>query len=202
MSDLPFDLPREVVARFGHAFDTDGRLAAALDATATLAGREVLLLDTPADGVRARQLRARGAIVTAVPSPALDRAAAPADTVVGLWSSLAPGDDAAELAALRLVRPGGALIAVHDYGRDDMAELTATPETPDASTRPVRPEAPFLQRGWKIRVIHCFWTFNRLDEARSFAEAFGAPGLAMASRLQRSRISHNLALYHRPVPAS
>ena len=61
-----------------------------------------------------------------------------------------------------------------------------------------RRDGPFLRGGFKIRVIHCWWTFPDLDEMRSFLEdAFGAAGSALAATLRRPRLSYNVAIYHR-----
>ena len=62
-----------------------------------------------------------------------------------------------------------------------------------------RREGPFLHDGgFKIRVVHCFWTFATLDEAAAFlGEAFGERGVAIAGRLKRPRLAWNVAVYHR-----
>jgi hypothetical protein len=96
-----------------------------------------------------------------------------------------------------MLRPGGRLLAIHDYGRDDVAELRGPlPEHGDWSRR----DGPFLAAGFKIRVLHCWWTFDTLDEARTFLDAaFGAAGRAVAARLTRPRLSYNVAVYHRTL---
>ena len=62
-----------------------------------------------------------------------------------------------------------------------------------------RREGPFLRGGqFKIRVLHCFWTFDSLEDARDFLEqAFGPPGTAAGAGLKRPRLSWNVAVYHR-----
>ena len=102
---------------------------------------------------------------------------------------------------MELVRPGGRVLAVRDYGRDDMASLRDTSGASRPSGSPARLEAPFIAGGWKIRVIHCFWTFASLDEARAFAGSFGDHGRTVGQVLTRPRLTHNLALYHRTVSA-
>ena len=76
--------------------------------------------------------------------------------------------------AARILRPGGRLLALHDYGRDDVSRLHGErPEYTDWSRR----DGPFLRGGFKIRVIHCFWTFESIEDGQGFlAEAFGEPG--------------------------
>jgi hypothetical protein len=47
-------------------------------------------------------------------------------------------------------------------------------------------------------VIHCFWTFDAIEDARSFlAGAFGDAGRLVGQDLKRPRLSYNVAVYHR-----
>jgi hypothetical protein len=122
---------------------------------------------------------------------------------VSCWSAFR-GVDAGELAeAARIVRPGGRLLVVHDYGRDDVSRLRGDlPEYRLWSQR----DGPFLSAGFRIRVIHCFWTFPELGDAQAFLRAaFGDAGEPVASGLRRPRLTYNVAVYHRtrgePEPA-
>ncbi len=124
--------------------------------------------------------------------------------MVGLWSSFrAPSPD--ELAeAERVLRPDGRLLVVHDYGRDDVSRLRG--ELPEYGSW-TRRDGWYLSNGFRIRVIHCFWTFASLDEARSvLEELFGVTGKAIGAELSRPRLSYNVAVYHRsrrgPDPTS
>jgi hypothetical protein len=159
--------------------------------------RDVVLIDAP-DGLRRRQLEELGARVTVVGGGA-DLAALPggsADVVIGLWSSFR-GADPAELGqAERVLRPGGRLLVVHDYGRDDVSHLRGR-DRPEYGAWTKR-NGPFLNNGFKVRVIHCFWTFDSMDDCRAFlATAFPDAGVAVADRLKRPRLSYNVAVYHR-----
>ncbi|MEI7743760.1 MAG: hypothetical protein WCK58_08430 [Chloroflexota bacterium] len=62
-----------------------------------------------------------------------------------------------------------------------------------------RREGPFLRGGgFKIRVVHCFWTFPSIEEAQgALEEVFGERGIAVGARLKRPRLSWNVAIYHR-----
>ena len=117
------------------------------------------------------------------------------DAVVGLWSAFRAPADAEAAEADRILRPGGRLLIVHDYGRDDVSRILGDrPEYPDWGRR----SGWFLRHGFRLRVVHCFWTFATLDDARSFVvEAFPETGAIVADGLKRPRLSYNVAVYHR-----
>jgi hypothetical protein len=183
--------------RLAGALDVEGKLTRALDDLGPIKGRDVVLVDG-AGGLRARQLTDLDARVTLVESNGPSRFDAPhgsADVVVAYWSAFREGALDQVGQARRLLRPGGRLLAVHDYGRDDVAGLRG--ELPEHSTWSRR-DGPFLSQGFKVRVVHCWWTFESIETARGFLEdAFGAAGRALAGRLTRPRVSYNLAIYHR-----
>jgi ubiquinone/menaquinone biosynthesis C-methylase UbiE len=122
---------------------------------------------------------------------------ASADAVVALWSAFR-GHDPAEVAeAERVLRPGGRLLVVHDYGRDDVSRLHADETRPEYGAWSRR-DGPFLGNGFKVRVVHCWWTFESVEEAQELLrEGFGETGAAMAASLTRPRLSYNVAIYHR-----
>ena len=202
VADLPFELGTGLDEQLARVLDVEGKIPRAIDALGPVVGRDVVVVDASA-GLRARQLEALGARVKVVDldghagSAASDAPAGSADVVVGLWSAFRGGvaDDVAR--AKRLLRPGGRLLAVHDYGRDDVAELRGP--QPEYGTW-TRRDGPFLASGFKIRVLHCWWTFASLEDAASFlGAAFGDAGRAFAERLTRPRLSYNVAVYHRTL---
>ena len=96
----------------------------------------------------------------------------------------------------RVLKPGGRLLVVHDYGRDDVSTLR-DPDAPEYHAWSRR-DGPFLRDGgFRIRVLHCFWTFATMEEARDALARFGERGEAISSRLKRPRLSWNVAVYHR-----
>ena len=126
----------------------------------------------------------------------LDAADGSADVVVGLWSTFrAPSPD--ELADVdRVLRPDGRLLVVQDYGRDDVSRLRG--ELPEYGAWSRRDGLVPVRNGFRIRVIHCFWTFGSLDEARTFlGAAFGPAGEAVGRGLQRPRLTLQRGVYHR-----
>lgn len=202
MADLPIDLAAGLAEALARALDIEGKIPRALDTLGPVAGRDVILVDG-AEGIRARQLAELGARVTFVTSTGPDAFAADdasADVVVACWSAFrgAPDDEVAQ--AGRLLRPGGRLLVVHDYGRDDVARLRGDlPEHGPWSRR----DGPFLANGFKVRVIHCFWTFESIEHGQAFlGEAFGEIGHAVGAEMRRPRLSYNVAVYHRTFDAS
>ena len=222
MADLPLELPGGLADRLALALDQEGKIPRALDALGPLGGREVALVDA-AGGIRARslamlptQLRLverepavaalRGALadvtgagpnvqIVAGRPAATGLPDASVDAVVGLWSAFRAPADAEAAEADRILRPGGRLLVVHDYGRDDVSRLVGDrPEYREWGRR----SGWFLRHGFRLRVVHCFWTFATLDDARGFiGEAFPEKGPAVAEDLKRPRLSYNVAVYHR-----
>jgi SAM-dependent methyltransferase len=199
VADLPLELSPDLAERLGDAFDRERKIARALEALGPVGDRDVVVLDG-AGGRRATELRELGARLTHVP-PAprfIDTGlpAASADAIVSMWHGFR-GVDAEEIAeADRVLRPGGRLLIVHDYGRDDVSRLRGEdlPEYGAWSRR----DGPFLRGGFRIRVLHCWWTWEALEEARDFlAAAFGEVGAMVAAGLKRPRLSYNVAVYHR-----
>ena len=197
MPDIPFRVPATLQATVRAALDRERKLDRALEALGPLRGRDVVAIDPGPD--QAARWSAGGARLTAVPSLLGDdgaaRGAASADVVVSTWAGFR-GVDPAEMAeADRILRPGGRLLVVHDYGRDDLATLRGDQPEYGAWTRR---DGPFLTNGFRVRVVHCFWTFDDLDAAREVVTAaFGEPGRHFAADLKRPRLAWNVAVYHR-----
>jgi hypothetical protein len=200
VADLPVTLPADTATRLAAALDVEGKIPRALDALGPIVDRDVALVD-PGSGIVADRLGALGARVTpAAPDGVRPWALADGsvDVVVSLWSAFR-GVDPAEIAeAERVLRPGGRLLVVHDYGRDDVSLLYPG--------QPVRPEygawsrrdGPYLGSGFKVRVVHCWWTFESVEAAQELLrDGFGEAGSAMAPTLTKPRLSYNVAIYHR-----
>lgn len=203
MTDLPITLTGRLAERLGRALDREAKIPTALESLGPIAGRDVLLLDGSSVWT-AERLAESGARVTSVtaegltktdPTVAAGGADGSADVLVVAWSAFRDPTPAELVAAERLLRPGGRLLVIHDYGRDDVSRLYGPrPEYGDWSQR----DGPFLGNGFKVRVIHSWWTFDSLEEAREFlVDAFGAPGEQVAAGLTRPRLSYNVAVYHR-----
>jgi hypothetical protein len=199
VSDLPLHLDATLHASLARALDVEGKILRALESLGPIAGRDVVLVG--GGETEQRRIRDGGSRLTAV-DPYDGSAARPwslpdgsADAVVAAWSAFR-GVDPAELAeANRVLRPEGRLLVVHDYGRDDVSRLRG--DLPEYSLWSRR-DGPFLRAGFRIRVLHCFWTFESIGTAQAFlAAAFGDPGVAVGAELKRPRLSYNVAVYHR-----
>jgi SAM-dependent methyltransferase len=199
VADLPIDLEPGLSEQLARVLDVEGKILRALEALGPVGGRDVIVVDGSA-GARARQLTSLGARVTLVPPSAGDQYDAPdgsADVVIAFWSAFRHDIDSEVERAARVLRPGGRLLVIHDYGRDDVAGLRG--ELPEHGAWSRR-DGPFLGSGFKVRVIHCWWTFDSMEETRSFlGAAFGEAGQQVAARLKRPRLSYNVAIYHRTL---
>jgi hypothetical protein len=199
VSDLPIRLDSPLDANLAAALDVERKILRALDALGPIAGRDVVLVGG-GEGEQRRLGEAGGRLTPIEP---YDRSRAvpwslpdgSADAVVAAWSAFR-GVDPSELAeADRVLRPQGRLLVVHDYGRDDVSRLRG--DLPEYSLWSRR-DGPFLRAGFRIRVLHCFWTFESVKTAQEFlAAAFGEPGQAFGAGLKRPRLSYNVAVYHR-----
>jgi hypothetical protein len=150
VSDLPLELPGpELTDQLTRALDAEGKIPRAFEALGPIAGRDVVLVDGDG-GYRARQLAALGArlvvlerpakvsalaaalgpelpdvVVAAGESAATGLPDASADAMVSCWSSFRGPGEAEVREADRVLRPGGRLLILHDYGRDDVSRLVA-----------------------------------------------------------------------------
>jgi SAM-dependent methyltransferase len=137
-----------------------------------------------------------GVTVVAGEAAATGLPEASADAIVVAYSAFRGPSPDEVVEADRVLRDGGRLLVVHDYGRDD--HVLMRPEIADDAFAWSRRDGWFLTHGFRIRVLHCFWTFADLDEARELLElAFGPAGSTFADGLARPRVSHNIAVYHR-----
>jgi len=195
----------ELEKAFMGVIDREGKVPAALEELGPLSNRDVLLLDE-GEGGWARRLAEIGARVT--PLSLANRAAeaeavaalaalplASFDVVVAPWSELAAPGSSVIAAAAELLRPKGRLLIVHDYGRDDVWGLW-----PDRRERLLawsHRKGPFLGRGFRVRVIHCRWTFDSADQAATLlGAAFGDRGAQLAGSMKRPWLEYKVAIYH------
>jgi len=199
VADLPFELPAPLAQRLRAAADVEGKIVRALDSLGPLVDRRVGFVDVPPGPLLERLEAAgiRGDVFPLTEPLRLDVPDGSLDALVTMWSDFRGVDQRSLAEADRALAPGGRLLVVHDYGRDEVSAL-ADPDAPQYRTWSRR-EGPFLLGGgFKIRVLHCFWTFDSIEDAQDFlAQAFGETGVATGSALKRPRLTWNVAVYHR-----
>ena len=196
MPEFPFELEdREVQARLESRIDPEGKISRALAELGQLEGRRALLPDV-GEGLRAGQLRAAGAIVVAPEATQ----AAPPERYVSFWGGLHPdaSDPDGLLERIRgSLAPDGRILLVHDYGRDDASRLLGDRAREERRIAWSNRKGWFLERGFRLRVVHCWWAFDSLEQASELlAAAFGGAGAGLAARLRRPRLTHKVAVYH------
>lgn len=207
MADQTVRLPDPILReRLAAAIDREAKIPRALAELGPVEGRAVVVLHAE-DGFRARQLAELGASVTA--SPPEDSTAIPsgsADVVVACWSAIRPGEEeaAGQVAeAMRILAPTGRLLVVHDYGRDDVTSLLGSREREQQLIGWSDRRGPFLVNGFKVRVLHCWWSWDTVEEgAALLRDAFGAAGEAIAATMRRPRLAYKVAIYHRDHEAA
>jgi SAM-dependent methyltransferase len=100
--------------------------------------------------------------------------------------------------AMRVLRPGGRLIALGYYGRDDVAELL-DPEVASHATEATRRRTGWwIRHGFKIKVVHA--RIDLGDEAAAMEllpRLYGDRGRAFLMGPHPSQLRVRLGLYHR-----
>lgn len=120
-----------------------------------------------------------------------------------LTSRIEPDDASAPAIseALRVLRPGGRLVAIGYYGRDDVGALLEPEVVAHAREATDRHSGWWLRNGFKIKVVHA-----RIDLAdRTIAHEllprlYGDRGRVYLMGPHRPSLRLNLGLYHREKP--
>ena len=117
-------------------------------------------------------------------------------------SGLIEPDDASLPAiaeAMRVLRPGGLLVVMGYYGRDDVAALLEPEVVAHALQATQRRTGWWLRNGFKIKVVHARLDLG--DEATAaelLPRLYGDRGRAYLMGPHRSRLELKLGLYHLP----
>jgi hypothetical protein len=214
--DAPFQVADgRLQARLLACVDVEEKIPRALARLGTVARRATLLLDARSGGFRARQLEVLGAQVVTWSSLSeagahdLDSIAGAGpthstfDVAIAWWAGFegdGPGVAAKLAVAERTLAPGGRLLVVQDYGRDEVSALFADPARESRLRSWSDRRGPVLAAGFRVRTLHCWWTFRDLSDAADLlARAFPITGPTVSAAMIRPRLQYKIAIYHRVV---
>lgn len=123
------------------------------------------------------------------------------ETVDIVLTSLIDPDDAslpAVAEAMRVLRPGGRLVVIGYYGRDDLASLLEPEVVEHARAATQRRTGWWLRNGFKIKVVHARLDLGDPATAHELLpRLYGDRGRAFLMRPHAPSLRVNLGLYHR-----
>jgi hypothetical protein len=195
--------------RLLRAMDTEARIPAALQALGPITDRDVAVVGQQ-DFPLAERLLGLGGWIRIIPdsSPESLRSIPEGrtDVLIAGWTGFRPGSpdwDGQLAQARRLLRPDGRLLVLHDYGRDEVTGLLGDEARASELVAWSRPRGLLLGRGFRIRVLHCWWRWDTLEEATALlTTAFGDAGASVAGGMRRPRLAWKVAVYHLGMASS
>ena len=122
-----------------------------------------------------------------------------------LTSRISPDDGSAAMIAesMRVLRPGGRLIVIGYYGRDDVSALLEPEVVAHAREATQRRTGWWLKNGFKIKVVHARIDLGDSATAHDLLpRLYGDRGRAYLMGARRFSLRLNLGLYHREKTAS
>jgi SAM-dependent methyltransferase len=121
-----------------------------------------------------------------------------------LTSRISPDDASLPAIAesLRVLRPGGRLIVIGYYGRDDVAELLEPEVVSHAVEATQRRSGWWLRQGFKIKVVHTWIDLRDPETAHDLLpRLYGDRGRAYLMSAYRQTLRLKLGLFHREKEA-
>jgi SAM-dependent methyltransferase len=223
------DLDPDLHARLAAAIDPDGKVLAAIERITPIGGKRIadvgtgighypmllarrtgrtygiesdpsLLAEARRRAVDAHQPNIR--IVEGAPT-ALPLRDGAVDIV--LSSQIEPDDGslAAVAEARRVLRPGGRLIVIGHYGRDDVSALLEPEVVAHIMEATQRRTGWWLRNGFKIKVVHARLDLGDSETAHELLpRLYGDRGLAYLMGAHRLSLRLNLGLFHLATPAA
>ena len=221
------DLDPDLHARLAAAIDPDGKVLAAIERITPIGGKRIadvgtgighypmllarrtgrtygiesdpsLLAEARRRAVDAHQPNIR--IVEGAPT-ALPLRDGAVDIV--LSSQIEPDDGslAAIAEARRVLRPGGRLIVIGHYGRDDVSALLEPEVVAHIMEATQRRTGWWLRNGFKIKVVHARLDLGDSETAHELLpRLYGDRGLAYLMGAHRLSLRLNLGLFHLATP--
>ena len=217
------DADPELHARLGEAIDPDRKVLAALERITPVSGKRIADVGTGIGHYPMLLARRTGRTYGIESHPSLlaeaRRRAADAhqpnirivegaptrlplrDGAVDIvLTSLIDPEDASLPAiaeARRVLRPGGRLIVIGHYGRDDVASLLEPEVIAHAIDATQRRTGWWLRNGFKIKVVHAKLDLGDAETAHELLpRLFGDRGRAYLMGPRRPALRLNLGLYH------
>ena len=181
VADLPIDLETGLSEHLARILDVEGKIPRAIEALGPVEGRDVVVVD--GSGGSARSTARRRSVPGSRSSTRAGRRRSTRPTPRPTSSSACGPRSAAPIDPTSTRRhgcsdPAGGSSSSTTTAVTTWRELRG--DLPEYGTW-TRRDGPFLRSGFKIRVLHCWWTFDSLDEARTFLDAaFGEAGRTVA----------------------
>ena len=223
------ELDPELHARLSEAIDPERHLLAALERIVPLGGKRVADIGTGIghyplllarrtgrtygiesdpgllDEARRRVAAAHQPNLRIIAGSATDIPLRDGAVDVVLTGLVAADDDSlpAIAEAMRVLRPGGRLVVIGHYGRDDVAALLEPEVVRHALDSTQRRTGWWLRHGFKIKVVHA--RLDLRDEATAhelLPRLYGDRGRAYLMGPHRASLELKLALFHRAREAA
>jgi SAM-dependent methyltransferase len=223
------DLDPDLHARLAAAIDPDGKVLAAIERITPIGGKRIADVGTGIGHYPMLLARRTGRTYGIESDPSLlaearrraDDAHQPnirivegAPTALPLrdgavdivLSSQIDPDDASLPAiaeARRILRPGGRLIVIGHYGRDDVSALLEPEVVAHIMEATQRRTGWWLRNGFKIKVVHARLDLGDTETAHELLpRLYGDRGQAYLMGAHRLSLRLNLGLFHLAMPAA
>jgi len=210
-------------ARLGAAIDPERKVLAALERIVPLSGKRIADVGTGIGHYPMLLARRTGrtygiesdpALVTEARRRTIDAHQPNIRIIEGSWPSLPlrdgavdvvltslidPDDDSllAVAEAQRILRPGGRLIVIGHYGRDDVAALLEPEVVEHVMEATQRRTGWWLRNGFKIKVVHTRLDLGNAATAHELLpRLYGDRGRAYLMSAHGSSLRLNLGLFH------
>ena len=221
---IPFWGPEqlELLERMTQAVDPEERVPAAIQAAAPLEGRTLLDVgagvgdqtivyarlashvyalepDPRALPILRGRIKSAGETnVTVVPGSAesIPLEDGTVDVAYATWAYFfGPGSEPGLRETERVVRSGGDIVVVQNYGRDELAEFWL-PQESECEAWP----AWFQEKGFACEVVDTVWRFATIEEALAVLEfLWGAEARKHVLEQGKVEFGYKVAVYHRVV---